>query len=345
MNIFCKETQAHLQLHPHLKDAPATTSTGSTSSTLITPELWMRDCRSVTPDSDQSCSPTRIPSPIVEIKVSPIATPPLPLSEQKQEPPKASPLPQKQMRKDPVIKTRRMNKNKRSLRPATELRATSSSSPRSAGSITPPKNTQNLLPPMPHYPPLPPPHLLPPDHPLHRPPFVPPGLLPPPHIFSELGNRFPMQRPPQIRKPHASSNTIPPPLLPITRPVHPPPILHPPPPPPSQSLLPPATVLIPYPILLPIPIPVPIPIPIPNMNFKKESPLPGNEDVTTKDDDENKPIKRETTSPVPPPPTLPAAAPSIVVKTPPTNQPLRKRKRPDISAEESPVRKQKSVPA
>ncbi|RZF35286.1 hypothetical protein LSTR_LSTR016798, partial [Laodelphax striatellus] len=53
MNIFCKETQAHLQLHPHLNE---TTEKGE-SPPLITPELWMRDCRSESPDSDRSASP------------------------------------------------------------------------------------------------------------------------------------------------------------------------------------------------------------------------------------------------------------------------------------------------
>lgn len=44
MNIFCKETQAHLQLHPHLQDA-ACKVTPSGSMNLITPELWLKDCK------------------------------------------------------------------------------------------------------------------------------------------------------------------------------------------------------------------------------------------------------------------------------------------------------------
>ncbi|XP_035217472.1 sine oculis-binding protein homolog A-like isoform X2 [Stegodyphus dumicola] len=44
MNIFCKETQAHLQMHTHLKEAACKmASTGSVN--LITPELWLRDCK------------------------------------------------------------------------------------------------------------------------------------------------------------------------------------------------------------------------------------------------------------------------------------------------------------
>ncbi|KAL1443989.1 hypothetical protein MTO96_007190 [Rhipicephalus appendiculatus] len=43
MNIFCRETQAHLQMHPHLQDAAAACKV---ASGLITPELWLRDCKS-----------------------------------------------------------------------------------------------------------------------------------------------------------------------------------------------------------------------------------------------------------------------------------------------------------
>ncbi|GLG97458.1 Uncharacterized protein GBIM_04220 [Gryllus bimaculatus] len=53
MNIFCKETQAHLQLHPHLQDGTGAGGSGG----LITPDLWLRDCRSSSPASDRSASP------------------------------------------------------------------------------------------------------------------------------------------------------------------------------------------------------------------------------------------------------------------------------------------------
>lgn len=49
MQIFCKETQAHLDLNPHLKEKGK-----SSNDNLITPDLWMRNCRSrsrsLTPD-------------------------------------------------------------------------------------------------------------------------------------------------------------------------------------------------------------------------------------------------------------------------------------------------------
>ncbi|XP_063234231.1 sine oculis-binding protein homolog isoform X2 [Bacillus rossius redtenbacheri] len=138
MNIFCKETQAHLQMHPHLQDGP-----GAAAGTLITPELWLRDCRSESPPSDRSLSPP---------------PPPLP------------PLP------PPTPETPRSRRPARSRRPhatsPTDLRvASASSSPRSVDSASP------LQPPPP--PPLrlpPPPHLFPgPRLPLLRPPRTSPG--------------------------------------------------------------------------------------------------------------------------------------------------------------------------
>lgn len=75
MNIFCKETQAHLELHPHLREGAnsgqGSSDSGGGNANLITPELWMRDCRSQSPDTDRSATPPRIPSPLVEIKTSP----------------------------------------------------------------------------------------------------------------------------------------------------------------------------------------------------------------------------------------------------------------------------------
>lgn len=54
MQIFCKETQAHLDMNPHLKEKGS-----SSTNTLITPDLWLKDCRSrsVSPsNSDNSRS-------------------------------------------------------------------------------------------------------------------------------------------------------------------------------------------------------------------------------------------------------------------------------------------------
>ncbi|KAF7282583.1 hypothetical protein GWI33_002304 [Rhynchophorus ferrugineus] len=60
MHIFCRETRAHLELHPHLHgDDP-------TSGNLITPDLWLRNCKSPTnrsPSPKDICpKPTDIPA-------------------------------------------------------------------------------------------------------------------------------------------------------------------------------------------------------------------------------------------------------------------------------------------
>lgn len=52
MQIFCKETQAHLDMNPHLRE----NNNPSSNNNLITPELWMKNCRSrsTSPNSDRS---------------------------------------------------------------------------------------------------------------------------------------------------------------------------------------------------------------------------------------------------------------------------------------------------
>jgi len=61
MNIFCKETQAQLELHPHLQNTSLPENICKTlepNLPLITPDLWLRDCRSPPPlISEQSLSP------------------------------------------------------------------------------------------------------------------------------------------------------------------------------------------------------------------------------------------------------------------------------------------------
>lgn len=63
MQIFCKETQAHLEMNPHLKEKLKTSN-----EALITPELWMKNCRSrsITPDQRSNDS-TATESPISNI--------------------------------------------------------------------------------------------------------------------------------------------------------------------------------------------------------------------------------------------------------------------------------------
>lgn len=75
MNIFCKETQAQLELHPHLQNTALPENLCKTlepNLPLITPDLWLRDCHSPPqpPTSpppphtpDRSPSPQRLHSP------------------------------------------------------------------------------------------------------------------------------------------------------------------------------------------------------------------------------------------------------------------------------------------
>ncbi|XP_062561906.1 sine oculis-binding protein homolog isoform X2 [Armigeres subalbatus] len=69
MQIFCNETQAHLDMNPHLKEKSA--STGS----LITPDLWLKNCksRSVSPTSERSESVS--PAPSITMRPSPEHSP------------------------------------------------------------------------------------------------------------------------------------------------------------------------------------------------------------------------------------------------------------------------------
>lgn len=62
MQIFCKETQAHLDMNPHLKEKGS-----SSTNALITPDLWLKDCRSrsASPsNSDHSRSSTSPPESV-----------------------------------------------------------------------------------------------------------------------------------------------------------------------------------------------------------------------------------------------------------------------------------------
>lgn len=63
MNIFCKETQAQLELHPHLQNTTSMPEnlckTLEQNLPLITPDLWLRDCHSPPPLPEQLLSPQR----------------------------------------------------------------------------------------------------------------------------------------------------------------------------------------------------------------------------------------------------------------------------------------------
>lgn len=63
MNIFCKETQAQLELHPHLQNTTLLPenlckTTPEPNLPLITPDLWLRDCHSPPPSLSERSPPS-----------------------------------------------------------------------------------------------------------------------------------------------------------------------------------------------------------------------------------------------------------------------------------------------
>ncbi|CAG4935396.1 unnamed protein product [Parnassius apollo] len=268
MHIFCRETQAHLDLNPHLVNA-------SSSSNLITPELWLKNCksRSVSPTSERSGSPNienmANKRTVEKIEtVNNIRKSPLPLitvaPAAKLMNPKTSE--EKVIQKSPESKKDRqfkMNLRKRrtskcsatvtsqNLRQhnttaqAQDLRLCSPSLDGSSPSSTIGTAGNSVI----HSPP----HLMN-QHsgPL---PFPNPLFGMPPPVFPETpnhinDNRYPMYSP--------RLGFMPRPGLMQERPRLVPPPNFPPP----LGQAPPVTVLVPYPVLLPIPLPIPVPIPI-----------------------------------------------------------------------------------
>ncbi|XP_033150926.1 sine oculis-binding protein homolog [Drosophila busckii] len=284
MQIFCNETQAHLDMNPHLRDQPSADAAG-----LITPELWLRNCRS------------RSASPASTISVSPG-----PANASKRSSPCATPphLPSK-----PLI----------SVAPASKLLAQKTAAP----TTLPPRHAHNALKPgrrkrshrggalgsetvasllhkqQQHHhhqqqqqqhqsaPPLgvdfagssvP----LPPLSPMPEPPAPasaqPPQLPPQPPQLCHPPNYF--ATPPNgALGPHPfGARPAPHPFLPPPPGLLPRgfgarfPGLPPPTPAPMHELhnalgIPPVTVMVPYPVIIPLPIPIPIPLPV--MDFYK----------------------------------------------------------------------------
>lgn len=268
MHIFCRETQAHLDLNPHLVNA-------SSSSNLITPELWLKNCksRSASPNSERSGSPnvenvalkasnpekleahkTHNRSPIPLISVAPTAK----LMKQKRPSEEALPI-LKSPESKKESKTTRMNLRKRrtskcsstvtsqtvrqrtSTPKAQDLRICSPSDGSSPASST----IGNVI----HSPP----------HPINPHPPAPPFpnnpmfSMPPPMFMENHESRHTQMFPPRF-------NFMPRHGIPMERPRLPPPLMNFPPA--MQGQAPPVTVLVPYPVVLPIPLPIPIPIPL-----------------------------------------------------------------------------------
>ncbi|KAK6620693.1 hypothetical protein RUM43_010988 [Polyplax serrata] len=327
MNIFCKETEAHLQLHPHLQGLGSTgNGKGNASVRLITPELWLRDCRSESPLSDRSVSPSENNSTPIEIKV--VMRPPNETPQTAVKPPPSleiTKVDRKGHHRERPRKGSFLDKNKKQARciPGNCERRGSSSSPRSGVNLLLPKPgvfPPPLLPingnPVPHLPP----HVAPTsEHGLLRPPFMPLGCYSPSHTDIPNPSRHPqILRPPVISPTSPSAQTV----------INKPPINQILPPP--RSLLPPVTVLVPYPVALAIPIPLPIPIPIPLNLLKKKD----GSKVAPEDDEEDEGAKTPQTL------VTPEETPTASIP-----RPLRKRKRvPETPQEDESASQRKTVP-
>lgn len=203
MHIFCRETRAHLELHPHLRLEE------SSSGTLITPDLWLKNCKS--PE-------LRSPSP----DISP--TPPETLSQ-------TSPLslthPSKLI--DPTESRRNRMKSQRKVRKRLPSTITCSS----ASTNTMEDAPQDLR--------------------IRQTPTDFDSTASEP-VFKPI--KLPLE--PRVPSPKPEIGTVPIPTSNLFRK-------------PFDSLIPPPTVMVPYPLILPIPIPIPIPIPLPiEKEIKKE---------------------------------------------------------------------------
>ncbi|KAL9874680.1 sine oculis-binding protein isoform 1-T10 [Glossina fuscipes fuscipes] len=75
MQIFCKETQAHLDMNPQLREQGLEAANSGIG--LITPDLWLKNCRSrsASPSSTVSLSPVMVTSRSGRSSLSPVRLP------------------------------------------------------------------------------------------------------------------------------------------------------------------------------------------------------------------------------------------------------------------------------
>ncbi|KAJ2951260.1 hypothetical protein O0L34_g5661 [Tuta absoluta] len=255
MHVFCRETQAHLDLNPHLVS-------GASTSNLITPELWLNNCksRSASPErnSEKSASPetqtskqtekteTQKPqrkSPVPLITVAPTAKLMKPKSAEEKPPKEKKDLRHAKMN----LRKRRTSKCsstvtsqtvRQALTPkAQDLRLCSPSDASSPASTA--GNSAIHSPP---HPPIPPP--------------FPNQMFMPPPMYMENGHEL---RPPNMPMPNMfpPRHFLPRTMISHDRPRLPLPLNFPH----AMGQAPPVTVLVPYPVIIPIPLPIPIPIP------------------------------------------------------------------------------------
>ena len=327
MNIFCKETQAHLQMHPHLQESDSSHLTPQERAKLITPDLWLKECKNdaklnlmLTRKNSIQCSEDDSDSDYNELNLSSLKRKLMETQnnqdefEENKESKEKSILKEVKRPKQTHIKPSQINRNNgtpnhhlpnqidwvgHENKELPSVHQTQNqllnsgcqsvnSSSRGSSSIQTNHQINNgmKLPSSPIT--LPNQNSSQPFHGVPaninrmdhlRPPLIPPPPPPPPHVFPNSipnffapsnmemlirmqqnynGLRYPLPFP----FPHNPPTGFPFPLPPIgfNQPFH-----HQLPNPSSNSLIPPVTVMVPYPIPIPIPIPVPIILPI----FKK----------------------------------------------------------------------------
>ncbi|XP_037715281.1 sine oculis-binding protein homolog isoform X2 [Drosophila subpulchrella] len=302
MQIFCHETQAHLDMHPHLRDQAL--DAGSEAG-LITPDLWLRNCRSrsaspastlsvspgppaipAAPSRCQDSPPSHHPSkPLISVapvskllaqkSPGPAGVPPPP------PPPVQRHLGAKMGRRKrrglssssgsetvaSLLQKQQQHQQQQHQQQHQQHQATPTLTADFAGSSVP----LPPLSPMPSVQESPPQQQAPPQVP-------PPQALPrgptaiPASYFATPSNGVPMGHPFVGRPPPPPHHFMhPPPHGMMPRGFGPP--FGPPLPPQMPELgallgaVPPVTVMVPYPIIIPLPIPIPVPLPV--MDFYK----------------------------------------------------------------------------
>lgn len=321
MQIFIKETQAHLEMNPHLMDK----GEGSGGS-LITPELWLKNCRSrsASPEQQQdgnrsrSVSPPRVteqgskgfprrseldgdanlPRSVINrptITVAPVSKllqPPMTTL--------SSSSSSQGCQATTTTTTAELMANRPSMKTMRKRRTLRNGPPvRDNQSQLPNYHQEETSKQGPSY------HQISPGNQMHHDQgssrsngqqqmnhmnqFDPRFLSPPPNLFPIRHNLIPSS-PQMFRSPVSENNSLPP--LPNLRPSPMPREAHPQ----AQyfnpgqymmgaSQIPPVTILVPCPIILPIPVPIPIPINIPEFLLKllaATSANPGSSSVATK---------------------------------------------------------------
>lgn len=299
MHIFCRETQAHLDLNPHLVNVSS-----SSSASLITPDLWMKNCksRSASPSSDRSQSPVAVGNPnlpqspknvAVSVLSPTVSTSPSACSAKPAPMPVISVAPNSKLMKSKSIcleertmaqnasESRREHrimkanaKKRRSSRCTSTVTSQSLQKQQSIIVNAKPQDLRVSSPPLSHEgSPGSASLLSAPQNIIPSPPCIINPRLPNVHANNFTNPLLGMQPPffgttqtpfqdPRLLRPsffHPPNFLSRPPLFPQDQ-------MRPPIPPLLQQLgigpPPPVTVLVPYPIVLPIPLPIPIPIPI-----------------------------------------------------------------------------------